>query len=176
MKLKITSILLLIFLFAPALIMYFGLQYQKSQVRHEIKWRMIKGIDKDELVLLKFTEEDSQKKLLWKHSKEFEYKGQMYDIIETKIIGDTIYYWCWWDHEETNLNKQLTELVANSLGKDPLNKEKQKQLDNFYKTLYHSKFVPLKFLTAESGQEIFYIVKNYLSVSHKPHVPPPETC
>ncbi len=79
---------------------------------------MIAGLDQEELVLLKFSKEETQSELRWEHSKEFEYKGQMYDIVSKEIKEDSIFYRCWWDHEETLLNKKLTKLVAKALDLD----------------------------------------------------------
>ncbi|PTB91022.1 hypothetical protein C9994_16285, partial [Marivirga lumbricoides] len=108
------SISLFIILFAPGLITYSWLSHQKRAVKHEVKWKMIAGMDKNELVLLKFTSEEA-KVLKWEHAKEFEYQNEMYDVVEQQTIGDTTYYWCWWDHEETALNKQLSLLVVKAL-------------------------------------------------------------
>lgn len=111
------------------------LTVQKKMVRKQIKHEIIAGIDKSELVLLSFSKEEAQN-LKWKHSKEFEYKGSMYDIVETLEGKDSISYWCWWDHEETLLNKQLKELTADVFSKDPVKKEKQNQLISFLKTFF----------------------------------------
>lgn len=111
-------------------------QLQKKQVKREVKHRIIDGIDKDELVLLEFSLEEIDEKLRWKHSKEFEYNGYMYDIVERETRNDTTYFWCWWDHEETELNKQLEELLAHAMGKHPQNKQSKEELIDFYKSLY----------------------------------------
>lgn len=160
---------------APVATTYLMLQFQKKQVKREVKWKMIAGIDREELVLLKFTEKEKQTQLNWKHSKEFEYKGEMYDIVETNVVGDTTYYWVWWDDEETELNRQLSELVSFALGNNPKNQENQKRLHKFFKSLY---------FTEDDRKEslVFLEVKNkyhlqqkfYHSVSHSPPVPPPE--
>ncbi len=136
---------------------------------------MIAGIDREELVLLKFTEEEKQTQLNWKHSKEFEYRGQMYDIVETSIIGDTIYYLVWWDHEETKLNRQLDELVHFALRNSPKNQENQKRLQEFFNTLY---FIENKIKESvaftEAKNKCHFGQKTYYSISHSPPVPPPE--
>ncbi len=133
---KIVATLLLFCLVAPACVTYSWLQYRKAVVRKEVKRRMKAGLKPSELVLLKFTKSESQTKLHWEHAKEFEFAGQMYDIIETEIKGDSIFYHCWWDHAETMLNKQLKNLLADALEKDPKNSESQKRLLHFYKSLY----------------------------------------
>ena len=85
---------------------------EKAALKREIKWKMIAGIDQNELVLLKFSKEEAETKLRWEHSKEFEYDGQMYDIVSKEIKGDSIYYRCWWDYEEPALNRKLQQLVV----------------------------------------------------------------
>jgi len=121
----------LFILFAPVATIYTFLQFEKSTIRRELKWKMIAGIDLEELVLLKFSKEETQTKLRWEHSKEFEYEGQMYDVVSSEIKGDTIFYHCWWDHEETKLNKKLKILVANAFDKGEDNQQKQKNLHTY---------------------------------------------
>ncbi len=175
MKSKVFGILLIFCFVAPVTTTYIILKYQKKQVKREIKWKLISGIDKEELVLLKFTEEEKQTQLNWKHSKEFEYKGEMYDIVETKIVGDTTYYWLWWDHEETKLNKQLNQLVSFALGHNPKNQENQKRLEKFFKSLYFSENENKELLTFFEVNSKFYFRQNfYPSVFLIPPVPPPE--
>jgi len=174
LKRKIIGILLLLILIAPVFLTYNWLQYKKSVVRKEIKTRIIEGLDKDELVLLKFSTASAQRELNWKHSKEFEYKQQMYDVVEKQIEGDSIFYWCWLDHEETKLEKQLENLVANALGLDQQNRLKQKQLVNYFKLL----FCPSEFEHRESTPQIannYYSGQSviYTSPLWPPPTPPP---
>lgn len=122
---------------APLTATFIWLQHQKAVVKSMVKKNMISGLDKQELILLKFTEEECQSKLNWEHSKEFEYNDQMYDIIATHKEGDTTYFWCWPDNEETELNKQLNDLLAYTLGKDPERKDAQKQLNDIFDLFYH---------------------------------------
>lgn len=136
---------------------------------------MIAGIDKEELVLLKFSETEKQSKLKWKHSKEFEFEGEMYDIVETLIVDDTTYYWLWWDHEETKLNKQLGNLMVSALGNYPQNKENHTRLFRFFNTLFFVDLPQEKHYAAQEtkdsipSQSVFYHF-----ISDPPPVPPPE--
>ena len=100
---------------------------------------MIGGINRERLVLLKFTKEEAQLKLQWEHAEEFEYHHQMYDVVSTVTKHDTIYYWCLPDEEETKLNRHLRELATKTAENDQQNKKDQKQLLYFYESLYHSK-------------------------------------
>jgi len=166
---------LLLVLIAPALTTYFWIQYQKSLVKREVKWKMIEGIDKNELVLLKFTDVESKTLLRWKHSKEFEYNLQMYDIVETKVVGDSLYYWCWWDYKETELNKQLAELVKNTLNNSPQKKEKQEHLFSFFKSLFSSnKFNLDKVYPAQKTEQNNIYLTSLFSNKISPPTPPPQ--
>ena len=160
---------------APVATTYLVLKYQKKQVKREVKWKMIAGIPREELVLLKFTEGEKSNDLRWVHSKEFEYKGEMYDIVETHFKGDTTYYWCWWDYEETKLNKQLDGLLAFAYKKDARTTQNQKFVQAFYKSLYF-KDIPIPF----SIQKVLFKlicphhVAYFTSYANAPPDPPPE--
>lgn len=95
-----------------------------------------KGIDKEELVLLKFTKEESETKLKWKHSLEFTYQQKMYDIVESQIVGDSVFYLCWKDHKETKVNKDIKMLVSNFFNCKSQKDQQNDQINNFYKSLY----------------------------------------
>ena len=136
LKKRIFAILLTGALVLPVFSTFLWLKHQKSLIKKEVKHKIIAGIDKDELVLLKFSQKAIYTELRWEHEAEFKYKGEMYDIVEKEISGDTTYYWCWWDHEETRLNKQLASLLDNILGSDKQSHEKQRQLFTFLKSLY----------------------------------------
>ena len=133
----ILIIIVLLALLAPAAVTYLWFNFQKAMVKHEVKRKMISGISNDDLVLLKLTKEQSITLLRWEHSKEFEYNDQMYDVVKQEQKDDTIYYWCWLDHEETKLNKQLTKLINKSLNSDPQRKEKTERLFSFYRSLFY---------------------------------------
>ena len=136
MKIRLTGIFLIFALILPFAGTFMVHKIQKKQIKRTIKRKIIAGIDKSELVLLKFTDKEKQTQLCWEHSKEFEYQGQMYDITDSQTIGDTTYYWCWWDYEETNLNKQLNKKLAESLEGNPLNQQRQIKLYNFLNSLF----------------------------------------
>jgi hypothetical protein len=60
----------------------------------------------------------------------------MYDIVKTKKTADSTEYYCWWDSEESSLNRKLIALVIRNLPDLPENKELSFQLSNFYKTIF----------------------------------------
>ena len=144
-------------------------------VRKEVKSEMLAGIDKSELVFFTFSLIDTKTKLDWKHSKEFEYNGEMYDIVEKTHTKDSIQYLCWWDHEETKLSKQLSKLLVSAFQSDAPSKNKKEQIVNFYKSIYFQDMF---------SWEPFYVlvpsIKNiapkicYKSIPFTISLPPPE--
>ncbi len=171
----ITGLLLSCVLVDPVVATFTWLHYQKTIVKKEVNRQIIAGIDKDDLVLLKFSKEDAQTKLRWEHSKEFEYNHQMYDVVETMTLGDTIYYWCWWDREESKLNRQLEELAAQALVKDSKIREKLERLISCFKSLYCT----FSFNWNVSVPELLYkqfCLFSYLysSIIIQPPTPPPQ--
>jgi hypothetical protein len=156
---------------------YTYLQFEKSAIRREIKWKMIAGMDDEELVLLKFTTEETQTKLRWEHSKEFEYDGQMYDIVSKVVKGDSIFYRVWWDHEETKLNKSLKKLVATAFDQDEENTRTQK---NFYTYLGSFFFQDVFDWQARPSQKLWVLYQDSMhpeifnSFLIQPPTPPPK--
>ncbi len=95
---------------------------------------MLQGIDKDRLELISVGREESSN-LRWVHSKEFEFLGEMYDVVYKKTSKDSIHYWCWWDHQETTLNKELNTLLNRTRNQSNSHKT-HVQLIVFFKSLY----------------------------------------
>ena len=123
-------------LVAPFLGTYFFLHYQHNKIRKEVSEHILNEHNEENLVLLKFTAEESSALLKWKHAKEFEFNGRMFDIVSQENSNDTIYYTCYQDHKETTLNQTKKKLIAKSLGQEPFQKNHQKQIKNFFSTLF----------------------------------------
>ena len=153
---------------------YTFLKYKKSKVRKEIKKQIIAGIDRNKLTVLKFTKEEAATELWWKHSKEFEYKGEMYDVVKSQEKGDSIQYWCWPDKKETLLNKQLKSLVTITMKHNPLNQKKSTEIIDFFKLLYCEDMHKMNNLSLFQSKIKFIPFLYYItSVSVPPPKPPP---
>lgn len=133
---KLIPLVLFISLLLPFVVTYSVIHFEKKQVKRSVKHKIIDGIDKSELVLLQFSKLETEQKLSWKHSKEFEYLGEMYDIVETIESGDSVVYYCWWDNEETLLNKKLAQALSGILPLNSKNTKTQNLLAQFAKTLF----------------------------------------
>lgn len=133
------------------------------------------GMNKKDLILLKFTRSEAEAQLDWEHSDEFEYKDQMYDVVESKVKGDTTYYWCWPDDEETKLDSTLDKLLADSFGKDQQQKDNQRTVISIFKSLYCEKLFNWHLLTVIKKPILHLYSLHFNSVVFPPPVPPPET-
>lgn len=132
-------------------------------------------VDRSELVLFKFSTEDAASKLEWEHSKEFEYENEMYDVVQTETKGDTISYWCWRDHEETALNKELTALTTIALKNDPAHQNGQKQVAQFLLNLFFEDIPSFAFVTSGNGVGRYAGTSClFLSWNKTPPSPPPD--
>ena len=175
MKTKIVSIILLFSLLAPAILTLYWLESRKSKVKNEVAFKIRKGIEKKELVLLKFSRKEAETKLNWEHSEEFEYNYEMYDVVEINELQDSIHYLCWWDHEETEIKKQIEKTTQHIFQFEIQKKEKHQQLFVFYKSLFYVEkmqwdcLIPALF----NSQNYSYTNKqsNYFN---KPSLPPPK--
>jgi hypothetical protein len=161
-------------LVAPVFITWTTYEYQREKVRKSVKRMMMAGIKSEELILLRFAQAEKNRLLNWKHSKEFEYKGEMYDIVESTESGDSVFYWCWWDYEETRLNRQLAGQVSAAMGHDRAAKSRQDQLNKFLHSLFFSDlfdWIPYPVERRITGMVYFsHLYEIYLP----PPAPPPK--
>ena len=164
-------------MFAPIGVTFLWLYARKSEVRREVKRMIINGIDKSQLVKLQFSTQEQNTLLRWEHSKEFEFDGNMYDIVEAIQLEDSIIYYCWLDKAETELNRQLSELTKDVFDKDSKKRTCHNQLMKYYKSIYCCDIFNWK----SELNEIFLVQSvnydnKYSSLAPIPHSPPPVLC
>lgn len=172
---KSFAILLLISLIAPFPGTYIILQYNKNKVKHEIAGMISNGIDKKDLILLKFTRKETETRLNWKHPGEFEYNGEMYDIVEKHQEGDTIFYNCYKDHKETRLVNEIERLVTRAMGQYPGQRSQTDKIVDFFKTAYRQDVFTWKPLSPQATIFNFsFFIIHYSSFAITPPSPPPK--
>jgi len=149
-------------------------QLQKKEIRKEVKQKIKAGMTKEELVILTFLSSFVKQSLRWENAGEFEYNGQMYDVVKTEIHGDTIHFWCFLDHKESALTTRIKELIAKITGNHPQNRENQKRLITFLKTFYlpdHFAWTPDNFNKNHNYPSSGRLL--YCSGFFEPSIPPP---
>lgn len=136
LKRVLPSILFLLVLMAPFAATTWFFKSQQKIIRKQVKRALVHSVDQSELVELRFSKTQLETELEWKHSKEFRYKGEMYDIVSREESADSTVFFCWWDHAETKLYKQLDQLLAAALGSNPHRKKQSELVVQFYKSLF----------------------------------------
>ncbi len=175
---KNMSVFLLLFCFLvdPIARNLTWLHYRKAVVKKEVQRQIDDGMDKSKLVVLQFSKEETKTELRWEHASEFEYNHKMYDIVEIKTVGDTVYYRCWYDHEETILNRQLEKLADQVLGNDPAFRIGVALLGSFTESMYclfsfdHDVPVP-ELLKTQYGLFLYL----FSQITLQPPTPPPQS-
>lgn len=172
MKRKILSIALLLSLVLPILGIAGWLFYQKFKVRQEVRQLLIEEIDKEKLSIIRISKRNKAV-LKWEHSKEFEYKGEMFDMVFAEEHSDSLYYWCWPDHQETELNRQLASLTRSILESDPRRQENKSRVYSFLKSLFINHSVDFGTVFTEILDHKEGAIHNWNSIDQSPLEPPP---
>lgn len=175
---QLAGILLLTCLVAPFAATFSWLQYEKAMVRKTVKRQLIKGVKEHELVLLKFSEETAATQIHWEHAREFEFEGEMYDVVSCDTIDGMLHYRCWHDHPETALNKQLNQLVAGALEHEQNHQQSQQRLLGFFLALFYAPTDSwqLSEPAPVNQQDIFCYSVCQTTDAPLPLSPPPDCC
>lgn len=174
MKRQVCSILFLLILVLPTVVTYTYFQYRRKEIKREVKLQLA-NLNFDDLVLLRFSNHELDAKVRWKHSKEFEFEGKMFDIIQLKKSKDSISFWCWLDKQETELNNKLNTLLVEVCRMDiPMQKQKL-SFYQFYKSLYFLETKDLNLFNFQSihNEEIYFSSNLYKFLAEKSLFRPP---
>lgn len=173
----IITLILFTALIGPVLVTTGWLQYHRYATRERIERQLYLTQESTEVVTLTFAKTDIKKLLEWEHNREFEFQGQMYDVIDANETPDSITYRCIWDKAETRIKKQLNQLVAQSLENDTQHHSRQQQIQIQLLKLY---FEPT-FNWQSKADGIARInhsccTPNYSQLFYSLDNPPPESC
>lgn len=166
-----------IFLLFVSVYPFFGtrafLLFRKAIIKREVRTRILDGIEQNELTTLVFALSDLNKLLKWEHSKEFEYQGEMYDVVVSEERGDSVFLHCIADHAETRINRFLGEMTAQAANSDPPFQRCLLRFFDFLKSLFVSQPATIQdFGFALMRTHFFYLItiKSYFT---QPPSPPP---
>lgn len=134
------SIFFVLALLLPFATIFGWLSIERQVLRKNVKHELMKTVPEDELIALTFPREDTTSALHWEHAGEFEYRGEMYDIARRNYSDDEVTYRVWWDHEETELNRQLTQLSLIHFSDSPIKEKSDQQLSFFMQQLFAEQF------------------------------------
>jgi hypothetical protein len=150
------------------------LNFKRAMLKKEVRRYLTQRSESDRLAVLRFSKEETETLLRWEHSGEFEYKGQMYDVVQAWTVGDTVYYRCWQDREETKLNNRLRELAEKALEGALKIGQRADPWSGSAKVLFPAGADKEKILTpALSPQSVRAFADSYSSIVIPPPKPPP---
>lgn len=161
---------------ASAVLMYWA---ARSEIRSRIEAQIASGKAEDGLVLLRIPrllEEKQNADFKRFHATEFRYKGVMYDVVRQEVKGDTTWYWCVADWEDTQLQNQWDDYWAQSTRSDnPAQRTAEDRLFQFWQGLFIHELPP-SHLALRSGVPVKpqQHDRRYRSVSLPIPQPPPE--
>lgn len=168
-------LILLTCMFLPFAGSYLFFSIRAKTIKKEISSIILKGISEDQLVNLTFSLTDADKQLNWKHSREFEYNGHMYDIVRSAVKGDSITYTCFRDHKETRLYQEKQKSIAKALGHDPLQKKQNERLRIFFSNVFLQENQSRKHVLSFNAITHYSLnIKHYALVFIPPPSPPPK--
>lgn len=129
-----------IFLFLILTISYTGSYswffLQKQFLKREAKRIIERTIGEDQFIKLSFTKKKIRNMLTWENEHEFEFQGNMYDVVKTNTYADSVVYICWLDKKETKLNSKLVYLLNSKLISNSTSTKNQIQVFSIFKILY----------------------------------------
>jgi hypothetical protein len=169
------AILLTIVLLAPIAGSLIFFELRKSFIRNEVENKILSGLSQKEIMTLKFSLAETKTRLNWKHAREFEFEGQMFDIMDINLVGDTVIVSCFLDQKETRLKIQKEKIIAKALGHDPLGKNHSEKIKNFFNSGFH--LVLFDWKPADLSSKIVPVanpVSHFCSIALSPAAPPPK--
>lgn len=102
-------------------------------IKKNVKERL-QGEYEGKKILVKIPESWNSKppaEFSWHEDDEFEYRGQMYDVIRKETHGSEIWYYCHRDKAETTLLRQLAQYVSRYLHQNSDEQQETNLLDSY---------------------------------------------
>lgn len=173
---SIYSVIFLILMVLPFVGAWIWLEGRMHAARYDARIAMSATDQEESLVLWKFTQQEVNTVLRWEHDREFEYDGEMYDVVRSEAHGDTTWYWCHHDRKETKVRKALASFVAAWMGAGPQQQQDQQRLFDFFKSLYSSNAPQVAHLLPDIGPiPAVPFTGQLLEIAASPDAPPPRS-
>lgn len=152
---------------------YIVFKTSQLKVKSEIKKLIKSSVPEDQLVVFRLSPEN-QNDFEWIHSKEFRYKGNMYDIVRKTVISasETDLY-CIHDVQETGLFAHLDFLVKQAMNHDKNASKSSTLLSVYFSMLYFQSYQDFNFSPQGTEMQFTEIPEIYASLCLSVLSPPP---
>lgn len=150
------------------------LQYEKGIIKNEMS-ECLQEYAKKDVVDIIVHKDQIHTMLTWEHEREFEFSGEMYDVISSQIMGDSITYQCLHDAKETSINKRIYSFIKSYLKDEAGSEASLIVYSDIFKVLHPpiSSFVDEHVLVEMRLVYIGYDVSTNPQYFNQPSIPPP---
>jgi hypothetical protein len=170
---------MLILFVSHGLLQFTLYKIMQAKYRSDMLEQIYRGIPDSYLTILKFAKSNirmDSDNLQWTEDDEFRYENLMYDLIKTKVVGDTVYLYCIMDEDETRLNAYFEKYLQHSTKKDLDQLKDISSVNIFLSQLYsnslNSDFDNHLHLT---NQNYYYLTLSTLDGENLLQTPPPRS-
>lgn len=172
---RLFSILLISVILLPISGTYLFFHFKEIQIKKEVNEFIQNKIEEKDIITLRFSDKEIKTRLVWKHSREFIFEGNMYDIVDQGVDGNMTWYRCYRDHKETRLFNEKEKRIARAIGNDPAQKKQSERIKQILKTAFQNKSINWNILLPPPSIILFSIFHFPFSIfPPSPPVPPPE--
>ncbi len=170
MKHFLIVILLALSIAGPMTLGLTAFELRFFQLKENMESRINRDPNDERVKTLVFTKEESQSLLKWEHDREFEFRGEMYDVLEVHEKGDQIEYLVWHDQEESELKRSKSEYEESSQE----NHSRHQKRNSFHVIFFFEDLPSIKFWSV-TNQLAYQEALNPIwdNPDHKPLFSPP---
>ena len=111
------------------------LKFQKRLIRNSVKELIYSGLSNSELSRIVVNTSDSDN-LLWHHHDEFEFQGNMYDLVSKESFNDSIVYLCFLDEKESEVNIYIDQQAKSIWSHSPFANDFETKLVDFIQKVF----------------------------------------
>ena len=129
------SFFLLVLWVVPSGLGFMILKFQKRLIRNSVKELVYSGLSNSQLSRIVVNTSDSDY-LLWHHHDEFEFHGNMYDLISIESSKDSIVYLCFLDEKESAINIYIDQQAKSIWSHSPFANDFETKLVDFIQKVF----------------------------------------
>lgn len=141
--LQIIGVVFIALLLLQSVVSLFVYDMQLRQSRRKVKWEILNRLSKAELTLVKIAtvlEEHPNPFFKREHNKEFQFLGEMYDIVQQEKYADTTYYYCFHDSDESAILRNINQWMHDTFG--DANRDQKSNSHKVLKDIFKQDYLP----------------------------------
>ena len=154
---------------------YAVLSFEREEIREEMEQKILKYINKADLVCIVENTENLSKIQWERPEKEFSFEGDLYDVVYKENAFGVTYYYCLSDKDETKLEAKIDKLLENQTDHSPFGSQSKLILDFLSQpliscqnqTFYFKYFIDKK-PSIFPNSAIFYLSDYVSKLKHPP--------